>query len=103
MNNRYRIATAIPVALLALGLGACNSQEDPQMMDQPAMIDGTPDNDPATGDPTRVDRVDAYGEDQPVPMDRPPTFEEGMPPTEDPTDEQVPPPDPEDAGDPVDP
>lgn len=107
MSNTPVLLKAAPLAVLALALAACGPSEEEPRMDQPAQIQTTPDNDPqtqpATGDPSQVDPVDPWDQQQPIPEDRPPTLDQTVPPTVDPTDEQVPPPDPEDAGDPIDP
>lgn len=109
MSNTRTLLAAIPVTALALALAACSPPEESPPMDPPADVETTPADDPwtqaETDDPTRVDPVDPWDqqmppEDGPPTLDQPPTMIE---PTTDPTDEQVPPPEPEDAGDPIDP
>lgn len=110
MSNRNSLITTIPLAALALALAACSPpEESPPMDPAPAQLETPPANDawsqPETADPAAADPVDAWDQEAP-PEDGPPTLADPIPPmdpTIDPTEDEVPPPEPEDAGDPVDP
>lgn len=104
---KTRILLTVPLASLALALAACSPPEESPPMD-PA-DNATPADDPwtapETGDPVRADRDDPRNPER-LPQDRPPSFEQPptvIEPVTDPTEDEVPPPEPEDAGDPVDP
>lgn len=100
-----RTLLAVPLAALALALAACSPPEESPPMD-PA-DNAAPAEDPwtapETGDPVRIEPVDPQ---ETPPEDRPPSFEQPptvIEPVTDPTEDEVQPPEPEDAGDPVDP
>lgn len=103
------LLTALPLATLALALAACTPPEEAPPLDPPPETQSVPAEDPwtvpETGDPARTDPVDPWDQDMP-PEDGPPTLDQPptmIEPVEDPTEDEVPPPEPEDAGDPVDP
>ena len=104
--SKTRTLLAGPLASLALALAACSPPEESPPMD-PA-DNAAPADDPWTapeaGDPARAD-PDPRDRETP-PEDRPPSFEQPptvIEPVTDPTEDEVQPPEPEDAGDPVDP